>query len=320
MSTTALDLITGALQRINSYQSGEQIATADQQDCLSTLNDMLDSWSTDHLSIVGSEENIFSWTVNQIQYKLGNPTCLELGEPNIVGTVTGASPTITDVTVMPADLMAGGTLTDVGNVIPAGTTVVSFDADAQTITMSANATATYSANPDSITYTIPGDIPIPRPLRITHGFTRINQLDFWMEITMSQDRFLEILYKFQPGPWPVCGWYNPTFPYGLLNVYMAPGMAAEAHVFTDNILGNLTIDQVLILPQGYSRAIKWNLAKELCAEYGFPLSETIKLNAKESYHMIKTLNAVPAVVSRYDRELVRGNRPDGGWITHGGYR
>jgi hypothetical protein len=115
-------------------------------------------------------------------------------------------------------------------------------------------------------------------------------------------------------------WWNNQFPYGLLNVYQSPGNSAELHLFTDTILSNLTLNQVLVMPQGYSRMLKWLLAKELCAEYGFPLSEAIKTNAQEALSFVKALNAKPANVARYDRELVRGNRPDGGWITHGGYR
>ena len=74
------------------------------------------------------------------------------------------------------------------------------------------------------------------------------------------------------------------------------------------------------MPQGYARCLKWLLAKELCAEYGYPLSDAIKTNAQESLAFIKALNAQPANVARYDRALVRGNRADGGWIFSGGYK
>jgi hypothetical protein len=136
----------------------------------------------------------------------------------------------------------------------------------------------------------------------------------------SQDEYNSILLKTQPGPWPTIAWYNPTIPYGTLSVYPSPASSAELHLFTDTILSNLTINQVVILPQGYTRAIKWCLAKELCAEYGFPITDAIRINAAESLAMIKALNAQPPVRTRYERELIRGNRADGGWITHGGYR
>ena len=318
---TALDIITAALRRITSYQPGETISQPDQNDCLESLNDLLDSWSTDKLQIYGTNEYILQLQVGKFQYKVGNPTCISIGEPPFTGTVTGGSAVITGVTNIPADLVAGATLTDVANVIPANTTVLSFNSGAQTVTMSAKASATPSSNPDSITYTIPGDFAIARPLRITGGFTRINELDFWLDVYSSQDEYNAILYKFQPGPWPVIAWYNPQMPYGLLNVYQAPGQSAEFHLFADTILANLTPTQTFILPQGYARALKWCLAEELWAEYyGIaPVPEGVKKKAAESLKMIKALNAQPPKRAKFDRQLVRGNRPDGGWITHGGF-
>lgn len=315
---TALDIITGALRRINSYQSGEQIAPSDAQDCLDTLNDLLDSWSTDKLHVYGSNENILQWVNGQNQYKIGNPTCTDIGEPPFVGALTGGSPTI-NVTSIPADLKVGATLTDSANVIPAGTTVAAIGAN--TVTMSANAKATPANGNPQITYTIPGDFAIARPLRITGGYTRINELDFWLDVYTTQDQYNAILFKAQPGPWPTVAWYNNQMPYGILNVYQTPGQNAELHLFTDTILAQLTLDQTFILPPGYARALKWCLAEELWQEYWSPapIPEGIKKKAAESLGLIKALNAQPAGRARYDRAIIRGNRPDGGWITHGGF-
>ncbi len=326
MSTTVEQVGTDALLRMNCYEPGEQIAQADQTQVVTALNDLLESWSTDHLSVIGTQEYVFNWPMGAsltngiAQYTIGIPLCTDIGESGFTGTLAGASATISNVTKVPSDLAVGAALFDAASVIPAGTTVLSIDAAAQTVTMSANATATPSIGTDTMTYTIPGDIPFTRPLRITNGFTRINNLDFYMEVTMSRDRFVEILYKAQPGPWPVCAWYNPTYPYGILNVYMVPGQQAEAHLFVDTLFSNVKWTDTMQLPPGYARAIKWNLLIELCPQYGFPVTEAIRRNAEQSYRMIKALNAEPAVVSKYDRELVRGNRPDGGWIIHGGYR
>lgn len=228
---------------------------------------------------------------------------------------------------MPADLVAGtsatgnnagSTLTDVAGAIPSGTYVTAFDPIGQTITMSQNASSTPSINPEPIGYTIPGDWAIPRPNRITNGFTRFSQLDFTCEVTLSQSRFLEILYKAQPGPWPTVAWYNPLMPYGQMTFYQTPGNAAPFHLFTDTILSNLTINQTFVLPSGYSRALKWCLAKELCAEYGYPMTEAIKTHADEAIKMIKALNALPAEKAKYDRMLM-SNRANAAWIFTGGY-
>lgn len=326
-TTTAENVIKGALRRINSYQSGEPLDTPDAEDCLDTFNDLLDSLSLDKTLAFGTNENIMSWTAQKNQYKIGNPVCTLLGSVPFTGTVTSGSPTITGVTNMPSDIVAGATaaytvgsgsiLTDSDGLIPLNTTVLAFDSLAQTVTMSANATGT-SQGADTITYTVPGDFPFIRPLRITHGFTRFNNLDFTLDVMETEAQYTSILYKAQPGPWPTVAWYNNTFPYGLLNVYQTPGNGAAVHLFSTGILANFTLQQVLIMPQGYNRMLKWILAKELCAEFGFPLSPAIKTNAQESMDLIKALNARPANVATYDRELARGNKANAGWIFTGG--
>ena len=319
MVATAADLIKGALRRINAYGQGESLQQPDAQDALETLNDLLDSWSIDKQLIYGSVENILTLNAGQAQYKIGNPTCTALGEPPFVGTVTAASNVITGVTQIPTDLNVGATLTDTAGAIPAGTLVTAVGAN--TVTMSANATVTPAVNPEQITYTVPGDFAIPRPNRITHAFTRFSQLDFTIEVTMSQSRFLEILYKAQAGPWPTVAWYNPQDPYGLINFYQTPGNTGQLHLFTDTILSNLTLNQTFMLPSGYSRALKWALAKEMCAEYGYPMTEAIKTHAAEAMAMIKALNALPAEKAKYDRMLTRGNDSrNAGWILFGGYQ
>lgn len=320
--STVLNVVQGALRRINSYQSGEPIANADANDCLDTFNDLLDSMSIDKQMIFGSVENILTLNAGQAQYTIGNPTCTSLGEPPFVGSLTSGSPTITGVTTMPADITVGGTLTDTAGVIPKGTTVLAFDSVAQTVTMSANATATPATNPEQVTYTIPGNFAIPRPNRITHGFTRYANLDFTIEVTMSQTRFLEILYKAQPGPWPVVAWYNPQMPYGLINFYQTPSNAGQLHLFTDTILSDVTLSQTIVLPSGYVRALKWLLAEELWPEYWgtTPIPPALTKKAHESLMMVKALNALPAGKAKYDRILTRNNRANAGWILFGGYQ
>lgn len=317
---TALDIVKGALRRITSYQSGETISGIDQQDCLDSLNDLLDSWSTDELYVPGTVENIVNWVAGKNQYKIGNPLCTAIGLQPFSGTVTSGSPTITGVTNIPPQLALGATLTDAANSIPAGTTVAGIGAT--TVTMSQNAASTPSSNPEPISFTVPGDFVFPRPLRITSGFTRFNALDFTLDVYESQDEFNSILYKQQPGPWPTVAWYNNAFPYGILNAYQTPGNGAELHLFTDVILANLTITSVVQVPQGYVRAIKWCLARELWTEYVSPITVPTMLEklADESLKMIQGLNSKPAVRSKYDRMLVQGNRADGGWILRGGYR
>lgn len=316
MSTT-LDLIKSSLRGINSYQSGEQISPDDAQDCLDALWSLLDSLSTQKLFVYGSQEFILQWISGQIQYKLGNPLCTEIGEPPFTGTVTATSAVITGVTQIPSDLVVGATLSDTynGTVIPTGATVTAIGAN--TVTMSAMAKGS-SVGLDKITYSIPGDFAIPRPLRITHGYTRFSQLDFSLDVYTTESEYNSILYKYQPGPWPTLAWYNNQYPYGLLNTYQVPGNNAELHLFCDTILARPKLGDTIQLPQGYERALKWLLAAELWPEYWglkpFP-PHTAKL-VSQSRKAVETLNAQPVPKMTYETILTK-RRHDKGFIFRG---
>lgn len=314
MAVTANDLILGALKRINAYAPGESLASDDAQDALDTLNELLDSWSTDQASIYADAENILTFVAGQYQYSVGN---YDAG--TFAGIVTNLSATITGA-IVPADMIARSDITGVG--IPAGTTVISTNPGAGTILMSAPGTA--SPGIQQISYTIPGDFKIPRPLRVTRSFTRITTqgtsgLDYPIEI-LDQGQYIDIGYKGISAPWPIALWYNPTYPLGTMYFYQNPSGAGSLHLFTDTILTRFTsLTQQVSMPQGYVRMIKWNLARELAPEYGKQWTPLMEDNAADAYRKVKSLNMVPTPVSNYDACLV-GPYKDAGWILNGGFR
>jgi hypothetical protein len=313
--TTAQDLIIGSLRFINQYSPGESLDSADADDALETLNDLLDSWSTDKISVYASNEQTFTYVPGQYQYTIGN---YDAG--TFAGTLTNGSPTITAATV-PADMIANGDLTGAG--IPEGTTIVSFNAIANTVTMSANATV--SVPPQQIGYTIPGDFKMPRPLRITNAFTRIytqgSGLDYPIEI-VDQSRYVNIGFKAIQAPWPILLWYNPTMPLGTLFFYQNPSDSAQLFLFSDYVLtvfADLTTE--VALPQGYVRALKRALGRDLAPEYGAIWTQQQERLYKEAYDNVKALNAVPTPVSNYDSNLlIQAQMTDAGWYLYGGFR
>lgn len=312
--TTAQDLILGALRFINSYAPGEPLDASDADDALQTLNDLLESLSTGEASVYASDEDTFTYTAGQYRYTIGN---YDAG--TFAGTVTNGSPTITAATV-PADMLQRGDLSGAG--IPAGATILSFNAGAGTVTMSAPGTS--SPGPQQIGYTIPGDFKMARPLRITNAFTRINTqgsgLDYPIEI-IDQTRYVNIGFKAIPAPWPIYVWYNPTFPLGTLFFYQNPSGAAELHLFSDLILSNLDdLTTQVNLPQGYARMLKRLLARDLAPEYGAIWTPQREKLTQEAYNFVKALNAAPVPVACYDAELMQNRPTDAGWILYGGFR
>ena len=317
--TTASEIITDALIDINALSIGQALPAPNGAIALRKLNDLLDSLSTDKDFVYTQNENIFTgWTAGQYKYTIGNPV-----GGSFTGTLVGGSPTISNVTI-PSTLVVGGTITDIQAAIPAGTTVLSFDTVAGTITLSAN--ALFTVNPaENFTYTTPGDIKFDRPLRISSGYTRITSsgntgLDYWFDCTLSLERYNEQGYKGIPGPWPIVLCYQPTYPLGTIWIYPAPSQAGEVHLFTDLILSEFaTMTTNVNLPQGYTRALKKLLSLELASSWGKSPSSTLIRAAAESRAFIKALNASPVVTLRYDTDIVRSQQQDAGWIMNGGF-
>ena len=316
MASTALDIITGALLNINSYSPGETLSSSDQTVGLNILNDLLDSLSNDEAYVYTQQETIFQWINGQYQYSVGNP----LSTNTFIGTVTGGSASVTGVTSFPGDLTVGGTITDLGGVFPSGTTILSFSSS--TVVLSANATSTPSLNPDTFNYTVPGNIPITRPLRFRSGFTRSNSsstLDFTFTF-VDFDAYKRELLKKVTGPWPYIASYQPTFPYGTIYVYPSPGANYTAHIFSDIILSEFaSATAQYSLPQGYTRHLKKMLALELAPIYGKSPSAELRMQAKEAMELIKGTNNTPVPTLQFDASLVRSDATDAGWIATGGF-
>ncbi len=318
-TTTALDLITGALRNINALESGETPNAQDASDALQVLNDLLESWSIEKLLIFSNTENILNWTPGKYQYTVGNPV-----GGTFTGTLVSGSPTISGVTI-PTGLIVGGSLSDVQAAIPAGTTITAIGTN--TVTMSANALFTVSS-PETITYTTPGDFNIPLPVRITNAFTRITVsagnpmiqgLDYQIRI-IPRDKYTALGLKGIAGPWPTDLYYNRSYPLGNLYCYPNPSMAGELHLWTDTVLSDFTSTSSTVnLTQGYARALKTNLAIELAAEYGKAVSPTLAARAREAKQLIKSLNSLEAVEAFFDQHILKSRRADAGWILHGGF-
>lgn len=334
---TMLDIVKAGLRRVASYQSGESIQGQDTQDCVDTMNDWLALMSNDDQLMPGVVEYITQWNAGQNTYNVGNPLCTEIGSPPFTATLVGGSNIMTVIGTVPANLKKGAWLTDAAGVIPTAvtnstsylnsnatpfpTTVVSISGN--NVTMSSPASATPAGN-DQITYTVPGDFlpAFVRPIMITSGFTRFSQLDFWLDIFESQEEYNAILYKPQPGPWPTVAWYNYAQPYSIFKCYQTPGNSSELHLFAKVSLSDLLPTQPVLLPPGYVHLLKWAAARLFWAEFVNPntIPPGIEKMYKEAEAMIRETNRRPARRAMYDRELVRGNKADGGWIFHGGYR
>ena len=71
MATSAGDQINGALRLLGVLAEGETPSAATSQDALTALQQMIDSWNTERLSVYATQDQVFSWTPGSITRTLG---------------------------------------------------------------------------------------------------------------------------------------------------------------------------------------------------------------------------------------------------------
>ena len=71
MSTTAGDQINGALRLIGQLAEGEVPSAETSADALTAMNQMLDSWSAERLSVFSTQDQVFTWTQGYKSRTLG---------------------------------------------------------------------------------------------------------------------------------------------------------------------------------------------------------------------------------------------------------
>ena len=147
------------------------------------------------------------------------------------------------------------------------------------------------------------DLNTVRPEQIVRAFVRESGFDYPVTI-IGERSYLVILDKTVAGR-PDRLWYNATSPNGTISVYPAPDAGdalwitsvkpfIKPTVLTEDLINTTEI------PANYTAALRWNLALEMCPEYGLPPSPVIVARAKESYNTLVSLNASrraqPAVI------------------------
>jgi len=71
MPTTAGDQINRALRLLGVLAEGETPSAAVSQDALAALNQMVDSWNTERLSVFSTQDQVFNWPASQRIRTLG---------------------------------------------------------------------------------------------------------------------------------------------------------------------------------------------------------------------------------------------------------
>ena len=326
--TQPIDIISRALKDIGALEAGETPSPEAAQDAFDMLNDLIDQWSNEDMMVFNTTEIIFPLIAGQTQYTIGpTHTTANFVGATFTGSISGKILTVTGISS--GAVAQGQTLSGAG-ILP-GTKIVQFLTGAGG---NINEVGTYELN---ISY--PSLVAsqlltayYQRPLFIDQAYVRINTnsngqpivnggLDYPVSV-LNLDNYNMIGLKTLNGPWPKAIYYNPNAETGNLFVWPNPAQG-EMHLFTSTIFSRYeTIYDNIVLPQGYSMALRWNLAERLMPMYGKASATQISMinaYAAQSKSTVKRNNMRPIAAASFPDSLLVGRSKDAGWILSGGF-
>lgn len=326
--TKPIDIISRALKDIGALEAGEQPSADAAKDAFEMMNDLIDQWSNEDMMVFNITEIIFPVIAGQVQYTIGpDPSTANFIGASFTGSIAGNVLTVTGINS--GAVAQGQTLS--GSGITNGTRIVRSLTGAGG---NVNEVGTYLLN---ITYTAPvASTTITayyqKPLGIDSAYVRVNTnsngmpilnggLDYQMAV-LQLDNYNSIGLKTLSGPWPKAVYYNPNEQSG--NVFLWPNPSqGEVHLFAQTLFSNYgTMYDDIVLPQGYSMALRWCLAERLMPMYG-KASQTqitmINAYAAQAKATLKRTNMKPMQSAQFADAMLSSRQKDAGWILNGGF-
>lgn len=151
---------------------------------------------------------------------------------------------------------------------------------------------TLTVSDGTVTVGTSGDITT-RPMSIEAAVIRDGSTDYPLNI-LSLEQYTAIANKSAEATYPTDLYDNGGYPQRTLYLYPVPSAAKQLVLWTKRALTQIaTLDTSLSLPPGYERALVYNGAIELCAEYGREPSGAVVKVADESKASIKRANVKP---------------------------
>ena len=250
--------------------------------------------------------------------------------PIFTGSISGTTLTVTAVTS--GNIGIGSVISGTG--ITGGTTItglISGTGGVGTYTVSASQTVSST----TITGTIVAtniQAYYQKPLSIDYSYVRIatsqtggpvvnGGIDYPVAV-INLVNYNSIGLKTLSGPWPKALYFNPGADSANLFLWPSPSQG-EMHMFAKTVFSRYeTLYEDVVLPQGYSMALRWCLAERLLPMYGKTdpaILGMITTYAAQAKSTVKRTNMQPMQVSRYQDALLMSRAKDAGWILTGGF-
>ena len=133
---------------------------------------------------------------------------------------------------------------------------------------------------------------------VAYGIKFINQL-----------QYNNIAVKTVTSTYPQVMFVNNTFPDISMSVYPVPSRTLEFHfISVQRLLDPATLETEILMPPGYLRAFRYNLALELAPEFGVEPAADVRRVAMYSKRNLKRINNPRDVMSMPYSLMARRNR------------
>lgn len=151
-----------------------------------------------------------------------------------------------------------------------------------------------------------------RPIQIIDAYVTLGTIDYPLEL-INQELYDDIAFKANQGI-PQFLTYNNGYPYGKITLYPVPVSVTSVTILSEKAITNFpTLDTLMVLPEGWERAIIKNLAIELASQYSQPVTPVLEKAAQKSLGAIK-LAVVRSRPVEVNPVIVRGNVYNG-WMS-----
>lgn len=296
-------LLLRSLQKVNILGEQDTVTTMQAANCypiaVDVLNGMLKMWSIDGIKVPKRKQCFLFPQLNQNSYQLGS-----VGTDNCTSSYVAATLSVAaalNATTLTVTSTTGMTAADnIGIQLDTGTrqwtTVVSVNS-ATSVTITTGLTSTAAVNNTVIDYTT----KINRPLQVVYGTSldltssQLNEVEMAM---ISHDEYLKIPVKNTVGR-PNNAYYDGVLfnsnPFSsTLYLFPQPNTVSTIHrfIYVDQIQDMANASDSLDLPIEWYYPVMWNLAAELCTEYGkFEELPVIQSKADKMYGLIQNASA-----------------------------
>lgn len=158
----------------------------------------------------------------------------------------------------------------------------------ESILVYSRTTETFSLSGGVGSYTIGASATFntTRPIRIVSAYVRSGEIDYPLSI-VNDEQYASIPFKTSSGI-PKFLNYSNAFPQATIRLYPVPSSTYSLILVSEKQITSFTsLSDTVSLPPGWERMLKYNLALELCPEYGQQASAEIVKVAQESKAAIK---------------------------------